>query len=261
MLSHTRLLLALVLLALPLAACKKAEPVKAAKAPAAASPHKTAAPAGPRERSEYTDMPTGPMTYSVNTEKAYAAEAQRGGPGGEPRIFESHEEFNELSRGNAPKYMNGQFRYYLRNVTMVQPHGDCKTPLLAVNVVVENLHGTPAAAIYGEFKFTQTSGGDGSALTTTVAVPFNANILGPFSNKQGGFVFATAFIEPSDPARDSERWAQVAAVNPQRLKVWFRPDVIYYGDGTQYSPRTGKVTAQRDVLTCGGAEGARALLK
>ena len=50
-------------------------------------------------------------------------------------------------------------------------------------------------------------------------------------------------------------------VNPQRLKVWPRPDVIYYGDGTQYSPRTGKVAAQRELLTCGGAEGARALLK
>lgn len=258
LLRHRPLLILLLLV--PLAACKKAEPVAGAKAPAPALARK-AEPPTKRERGEYTDMPTGALTYSVSTEKAIAAEAQRGGPGGEPRIFETPEEFNELSRGNAPKYMNGQFRYYLRSVVMMPPHGECKTPLLAVNLVVENLHGTPAAAIYGEFKFTQTSGGDGSSLTTTVAVPYNASIVGPFSNKQGGFVFATAYLEANDPARDPERWAQITAVTPQRLKVWFRPDIIYYGDGSQYSPRTGKVPAQRDLLTCGGAEGARTLLK
>ena len=123
----------------------------------------------------------------------------RGGPRGEPRIFETPEEFNELSRGASPKYMNGQFRYYLASVAMVQPQGECKTPLLAVNVAVENLHGTPTAAIYGEFTFTQVVGGDGSSLTETVAVPFHANIIGPFSNKQGGFVYATAFLEQTDP--------------------------------------------------------------
>ena len=89
--------------------------------------------------------------------------------------------------------MNGQFRYYLANVVMVQPQGECKTPLLAVNVAVENLHGMPTVAIYGEFTFTQVVGGDGSAMTETVATPFHANILGPFSNKQGGLVYATAY--------------------------------------------------------------------
>ena len=58
--------------------------------------------------------------------------------------------------------MNGQFRYYLANVAMMQPEAECKTPLLAVNVAVENLHGMPTVAIYGEFTFTQVVGGDGS---------------------------------------------------------------------------------------------------
>ena len=133
------------------------------------------------------------------TEKAIAAEAMRGGPRGEPRIFETPEELNELSRGASPKYMNGQFRYYLANVAMMQPQGECKTPLLAVNLAVENLHGMPTVAIYGEFTFTQVVGGDGSAMTETVATPFHANILGPFSNKQGGLVYATAFLEQTDP--------------------------------------------------------------
>ena len=54
--------------------------------------------------------------------------------------------------------MNGQFRYYLANVVMVKPQGECKTPLLAVNLAVENLHGTPTVAIYGEFTFTPKAG-------------------------------------------------------------------------------------------------------
>jgi hypothetical protein len=256
-----RLLFLLVLLALPLAACKKAEPVTAAKAPPAAKVRKAAPPAVKRERGEYTDMPTGTQTYSMDTEKAIAAEAQRGGPRGEARIFETPEELNELSRGASPKYMNGQFRYYLANVVMVPPQGECKTPLIAVNIAVENLHGTPTVAIYGEFTFTQTVGGDGSSLTETVAIPFHANILGPFSSKQGGLIYATAYLEQTDAVRDPERWAQIASINPKRLKVWFKPEAFYYGDGTQYEPRTGKVKAQRDVMTCGGLDGARSLLK
>ena len=78
-----------------------------------------------------------------------------------------------------------------------------------------------------------------------VAVPFHADIIGPFSNKQGGFVYATAYLEPIDGIRDSERWSQITAVNPQRLKVWFRPDAFYYPDNTQYGLRTGKMPAQR----------------
>jgi len=186
---------------------------------------------------------------------------QRGGPRGEARIFETPEELNELSRGKSPKYMNAQFRYYLANVVMTKPQGECKTPLLAVNLAVENLHGMPTVAIYGEFTFTQVVGGDGSSMTETVATPFHANILGPFSNKQGGLVYATAYLEQTDAVRDPDRWAKIAAISPQRLKVWFKPEAFYYADGTQYAPRTGKVAAQREVLTCGGLEGARSLLK
>ena len=255
-------LLLLVLLGLALGACNKAEPVVAAKPAAPAAREKKAAPAPKRERGEYTDMPSpGSQTYSMTTEKAIAAEAQRGGPRGEARIFETPEEFNELSRGASPKYMNGQFRYYLANVVMMQPQAECKTPLLAVNLAVENLHGMPTVAIYGEFTFTQLVGGDGSSMTETVTTPFHANILGPFSNKQGGLVYATAYLEQTDSVRDPDRWAKIAAVAPQRLKVWFKPEAFYYADGTQYAQRTGKVAAQRDVLTCGGLEGARSLIK
>lgn len=250
-----------MLLALPLAACNKSEPVVAGKS---AAPEKTkkAAPAPKRERGEYTDMPTaGSQTYSTTTDKAIAAEAMRGGPRGEARIFETPEEINELARGASPKFMNGQFRYYLASVAMMQPQGECKTPLLAVNLAVENLHGTPTVAIYGEFTFTQIVGGDGSSMTETVATPYRANIIGPFSNKQGGLVYVTAFLEQTDASRDPERWAKIAAISPQRLKVWFRPEAFYYADGTQYAQRTGKVAAQRDVLTCGGLDGARSLIK
>src|SRR6185312_8771999 len=125
----------------------------------------------------------------------------------------------------------------------------------------ENLHGTPTAAIYGEFTFTQVVGGDGSALAETVAVPYHADIIGPFSNKQGGIVYTTAYLEPIDGIRDSERWAQIVAVNPQRLKVWFRPEAFYYADNTQFGLRSGKVPAQRVVMTCGGSEGGKPLLK
>ena len=48
----------------------------------------------------------------------------------------------------------------------------------------------------------------------------------------------TAYLEQTDAVCDPERWAQIAAINPQRLKVWFKPEVFYYPDGTQYAPRT-----------------------
>jgi hypothetical protein len=251
----------LLLLALPLAACKKAEPVVAANSSPPVHVQKmTAAPK--RERPEYSDMPAaGTQTYSTTTDKAIAAEAMRGGPRGEARVFETPEELNELARGASPKYMNGQFRYYLAGVAMTPPQGECKTPLVAVKLAVENLHGTPTLAIYGEFTFTQVVGGDGSSLTEAVGTPFHASILGPFSNKQGGLVYATAFLEQTDPARDPDRLAKIAAVSPQRLKVWFRPEAFFYADGTQYAQRTGRVPAQRDVLTCGGLEGARSVMK
>ena len=251
-----------MLLALPMAACKKAEPVVVAKPAPPAKERKAAAAPAKRERGEYTDMPAGgSQTYSMTTDRAIAAEAMRGGPRGEARIFETPEELNELARGASPKYMNGQFRYYLASVAMVQPQGECTTPLLAVNLAVENLHGMPTVAIYGEFTFTQVVGGDGSSLTETVATPFHANILGPFSNKQGGLVYATAYLESTDASRDPERLAKIASINPQRLKVWFKPEAFYYADGTEYAQRSGKGPAQRDVLTCGGQDGARSLLK
>ncbi|HEX4233325.1 MAG TPA: hypothetical protein VH041_03400, partial [Caldimonas sp.] len=255
------LFVTLVLPLLLVAGCKKAElPPPATKAQAAPAARK-AGPAAPKERREYTEMPTGSQTYTHTTDQAIAAEALRGGPRGEPRIFESPEEMAELTRGKSPKTMNAQFRYYLASVAMVPPTGECKTPLLAVNVAIENLHGTPTAAIYGEFTFTEAVGGDGSSLNETVAVPYFADIIGPFSNKQGGFVYATAYLEQKDGITDSERWAKIAAVNPQRLKVWFRPEAFYYADNTQFGLRTGKMTAQRAVMTCGGSDGGHPLLK
>ena len=240
---HHRRLLTLALLALIASGCKKAEPPPPPKKAQAAAPQprKAAVPAAPRERREYTDMPRGTQTYSHTTDQAIAAEALRGGPRGEARIFESPEEIGELSRGRSPKTMNAQFRYYLASVAMVPPKGECKKPLLAVTVAVENLHGTPTAAIYGEFTFTQVVGGDGSSLTETVAVPYRADIIGPFSNKTGGFVYATAYLEPSDAVHDADRWAKIAAIHPQRLKVWFKPEAFYYADNTQFGLRTGKI--------------------
>ena len=91
-------------------------------------------------------------------------------------------------------------------------------------------------------------------------MPYRAAILGPFSDKPGGLSSATAYLQATDPVRDGDRWATIAGINPQRLKVWFRPEAFYYADGTQYSQQTGKIKAQRDVLTCGGAEGARSVL-
>jgi hypothetical protein len=256
------LFLTLVLPALLVAGCKKAEPPPPPKkAQAAAVQPRKAGPAKPRERREYTEMPTGTQTYSHTTDQAIAAEALRGGPRGEPRIFESPEEIAELSRGRSPKTMNAQFRYYLASVAMVPPKGECTKPLLAVTVAVENLHGTPTAAIYGEFTFTQVVGGDGSSLTETVAVPYRADIIGPFSNKTGGFVYATAYLEQGDAVHDADRWAKIVAVNPARLKVWFRPEAFYYADNTQYGLRTGKMPAQRTVMTCGGSDGGKPLLK
>ena len=254
-------LLLVVLVAFVAAGCNKSEPPRP-KTVAKSRAQPAAKPAPPpREHREYTDMPTGAPSYAHTVDQAIAGEALRGGPRGEPRIFESPEEMAELSRGRSPKTMNAQFRYYLASVAMMPPKGDCTTPLLAVTVAIENLHGTPTAAIYGEFTFTQVVGGDGSALAETVAVPYYADIIGPFSNKQGGFVYATAYLEPKDGIRDRERWAQIAAVNPQRLKVWFRPEAFYYPDNTQFGLRTGKMPAQRVVMTCGGNEGGKALLK
>ena len=251
--------LALCALALVVAGCKKSEPAPA-KPAAVVQARKNTISSVPRERAEYSAMPdgTGPatQTYSTTTEQAIAGEALRGGPRGEPRIFENAQEQAELARGASPKYMNGQFRYYLAGVSVAPPQGECKKPLLAIRLAVENLHGTPTAAIYGRFTFSQSVGGDGSTLTETVAVPYRADVIGPFSNKQGGVVYVTAYAEQVDGYMDPKRWEQIAAVNPARLKVWFAPEAFYYADGTQYDQRVGNGPAAREARTCGGTEGA-----
>ena len=254
--------LAVGAVALSLVACKKAEPV--APAVPAAAVHKEADAryrAEPRERREYSGPPGEGVSRdtrtAISTEQAIEAEAMRGGPRGEPRIFETGEEQAELARGASPKYMNGQFRYYLAGVTMTKPgEGGCKGPGLAIRIAVENLHGTPTSAIYGTFTFAQTSGGEGSSLTDSVAVPYHADVVGPFSDKRGGIVYVTAYAEQSDAYMDPVRWGQIAAVPASRLKVFFRPEAFYYPDGTQYAMRSGMGPAAREVMTCGGGEGA-----
>jgi hypothetical protein len=260
-------LLFLGLLALPLAACNKAEPVapKSAAVAAAQADTRYRGDAAPRERREYSGPPGEGVTHSVvsavSNEKAIEAEALRGGPRGEARIFENAQEQAELARGASPKYMNGQFRYYLVGVTMTPAgEGGCKGPGLAIRLAVENLHGTPTSAIYGTFTFAQSAGADGSPMTETVAVPYHADIIGPLSDKRGGIVYVNARAEQSDAYMDPLRWAQIAAVQPSRLKVFFRPEVFYYPDGNQYAPRSGMSPAARQVMTCGGGEGASAAL-
>ncbi|MEO8836759.1 MAG: hypothetical protein ABI364_08470 [Caldimonas sp.] len=249
--------------ALPLAGCDRHEPAAAIKAPAATAAHR-AAPSPPRERGEYSAMPDGasaaPATPSTSTEAAIAGEALRGGPHGEPRIFENAQEQAELARGASPRYMNGQFRYYLAGLSVVPAQDNCLKPLLAIRLAVENLHGAATSAIYGRFTFAQTVGGEGSALTETVAIPYRADIIGPFSNKQGGVVYVTAYAEQADAYTDPGRWAEITAVSASRLKVWFTPEAFYYPDGTQYEQRSGNGPATRDVMSCGGGEGATRVL-
>ncbi len=222
---------------------------------------RSAAPTGAqRERKEYTDMPTGALgggATSTTTVHAIEAEVLRGGPRGEARVFENAQEQSELARGAAPKYMNGQFRYYLAGVSFVQQDGACRTPQLAVRLAVENLHGNPTAAIRGRITFSGSVGVDGaSQMTETVAVPYGVDIVGPFSDKQGGIRYVTAYVDHVDGFLDPKRWAEIAALSPTRLKVWFAPEVLYYADGNQYSPSSGLVPAARDPVTCGGGEGA-----
>ena len=264
---HHPLLLA-GLLALPLAACQKAEPVVAA--PPAAAKKGDARYQGepaPRERREYSGPPGDGVRTDTHTatsnEKAIEAEAMRGGPRGEARIFENATEQAELARGSSPKYMNGQFRYYFAGLTLTKAgEGGCKGPGLAIRLAVENLHGTPTSAIYGTFTFAQSVGIDGSPMTDTVAVPYRADIVGPFSDKRGGIVYVTAYAEQTDAYMDPVRWGQIAAIAPSRLKVFFKPEAFYYPDGNQYAARSGMAPATREPTTCGGGEGAiRALAR
>ena len=259
--------LTLCALALLLVACEKREPPGASKPPApAAEAHKSTKANPPRERGEYSALPDGAstatQTYSTTTEQAIAGEALRGGPHGEARIFETAQEQAELGRGSSPKYMNGQFRYYLASVSVAPPQGECKKPLLAIRLAVENLHGNPTAAIYGKFTFSQAVGAEGSSMSEVVGIPYHADIIGPFSNKQGGIVYVTAYAEQVDAYMDPKRWDQIASISPARLKVWFAPEVFYYPDGHQYAQRSGDGPAGREIMTCGGSEGAsRALAR
>ena len=43
-------------------------------------------------------------------------------------------------------------------------------------------------------------------MTDTVAVPYHADIIGPFSNKRGGIVYVTAYAEQTDAFMDPVRW-------------------------------------------------------
>jgi hypothetical protein len=252
--------LPLCAVALLAVACSKKEPEPTAP-PAAVVHSRSATPAAAsRERREYSDMPTARPDSGAGataTARVIEAEALRGGPHGEARIFENAQEQAELARGNAPKYMNGQFRYYLASVSFLQQDGACRSPVLAVRLAVENLHGNATTAIRGRLTFSRSASVDGSSqLTETVAVPYGVDIVGPFADRQGGITYVTAYVDHVDAFLDPKRWDEIAAVSPARLKVWFAPEVFYYPDGNQYSPRSGHGPAARDAMTCGGGEGA-----
>ena len=248
-----------LLLALVLAACDKASPV-VVPSPGATRPA-AAAKAPARERREYSALPDGeraaaPAAAPADMARIVEAEARRGGPRGEPRVYENAQEQAELMRGASPKYMNGQFRYYLASVAIAPPQeSGCRTPLLAIRLAVENLHGTATSAIHGTFTFARSTG-DESAKSDPVGPPFVADIIGPFSERRGGTLYVTAYAERTGAAAEAAQWAEVAAINPSRLKVWFKPDTFYYPDGTQYEGRAGESRATREALPCGGADAA-----
>lgn len=254
--------LTLCAIALLASGCSKKEtPAPANPLSTAPESRSAANSTAPRERREYSDMPTGLRlggeVGTTATARVIEAEALRGGPHGEARVFENAQEQAEIARGNAPKYMNGQFRYYLAGVSFVQQDGPCRSPQLAVRLAVENLHGNATAVIRGRMTFARSSGVDGGAqMTDVVAVPYAVDIVGPFSDKQGGIRYVTAYVDHVDGFMDPKRWAEIAAVSPLRLKVWFAPELFYYPDGSQYSPDAGQGPAARDPMTCGGGEGA-----
>lgn len=214
-------------------------------------------PVDDRYRGEYTDMPAGGSGLpagSVGAVDAIQMEATRGGPRGEPRVYEDAQEQAHLARGGTPKFMNAQFRYYLADLRLVPAaESGCARPLLALKLAVENLHGTPTNAIHGRFTFAQTSGleGDGHKLTDVVA-SYGADIVGPFSNRQGGITYATAYLDAGSPNVDAIKWDQVAAIPPGRRKVWFSPEAFFYPNGEQYTKQVGQGPASRTPSGCGG---------
>lgn len=248
-----------LLLAIVLAACDKPAPVVT---PPPRAERKAVAVGGKtpvRERREYSALPDGeraaaPAAAPTDMARIVEAEARRGGPRGEPRVYENPQEQTELMRGAAPKYMNGQFRYYLASVSIAPPQeSGCKTPLLAIRLAVENLHGAATSSIRGTFTFAR-SAGDESTKSDPVAVPLAADVIGPFSERRGGTIYVTAYAERSGAAAEPSQWAEIAAINPSRLKVWFKPETFYYPNGTQYDARSGEDRAGREALPCGGAD-------
>jgi hypothetical protein len=96
------------------AGCGKPAPPPVVAEPVVVARAKSKAPA---ERKEYSGAPEGVVPSNatqVATQQSeiIKAEALRGGPHGEPRLFETDEESAALALGKAPRYMNAQFRYY-----------------------------------------------------------------------------------------------------------------------------------------------------
>ncbi len=249
-------------LALLLVACNKAEPPVADAAQARHPEQKRAQKkAPPRERVEYGGAVDGENlhvdTAATPAAQAIEGEVLRGGPHGEPRIFENAQERAAQARGASPKYMNGQFRYYLAGLSMASSQdGGCRRPLLTVRLAVENLHGKAAAAIYGTFSFSESRSVDGSSQAMeTIGDTYHADVIGPFSDKNGAIIYVTAQLQPTNSSLDAERWSRIVEADRARLRVWFKPEAFYYADGTQYASGSGNGPAKREVMTCGGTEG------
>ncbi|MDQ2928360.1 MAG: hypothetical protein ABI330_10120 [Caldimonas sp.] len=249
-------------LALLLVACNKAEPPVADAAQARHPEQKRAQKkVPPRERMEYAGAVDGENlhvdTATTSAAQTVEGEVLRGGPHGELRIFESAQERAALARGASPKYMNGQFRYYLAGISMTPGQdGGCQQPLLTMRLAVENLHGKAAAAIYGTFSFSESRSVDGSSQAMeTIGDTYHADIIGPFSDKNGAIVYVNAQLQPTNPSMDAERWSRIVNADQARLRVWFKPEAFYYADGTQYASGSGNGPARREVMTCGGTEG------
>ena len=250
------------MLSLVLSACDKSPPAAASAPGSEATAVAPARKMPPRERREYSPLPEGERAAvpaaaaPTDLARIVEAEARRGGPHGEPRVYENAQEQADLLRGAAPKYMNGQFRYYVASVAVAQPQETgCKTPLLAIRLAVENLHGAATSAIHGTFSFAR-SAGDDSARSDPVGPPFGADVIGPFSDRRGGTIYVTAYAERTGAAAETAQWAEVAAINPALLRVRFKPDTFYYPDGTQYEARAGEGRAAREALPCGGPDPA-----
>lgn len=177
------------------------------------------------------------------------AEAKRGGPRDEPRIFESPQEWVSLAGGVRPKFMNAQFRYYLADVSLIQPaESGCTRPLLAVKLAIENQHQQVARSIYGAFTFSEVLA-DGALPGQIISVPYHADILGPF--EVGGTTYVTALMRSSGSGDDETQWQRIASLSAARRRVWFAPEAFYYPDGEQYTQQTGRGPTTREPSRCG----------